>query len=227
MSPLFDLENHIQSTLKRGEDLVGENPIENDTECSNSFKGDKFPQFPCNPRCYSREKVYKFVIKKLIEPLIISKKISKYCYKEKTDWYQRHHCKVGNGACEHNATVSKKIYKTSRNDFEIFHSFTPSLYSWVEIAELIVWFVIPACRESFFKKDSGQARMTKRIDLCFGCVVNVATINHEVTFNLTQFDFFSLFLALTLILMGVPLNENFSLRHFSIYRMLASLKTEG
>src|SRR4030042_6606577 len=111
----------------------------------------------------------------------MSKKISKNGYKKETEWHYRHHRKVGNGACKHNATVSKKIDKTSHNDFEIFHSFTPSLYSWGKIAELIVWFVIPACRESFFKKDSGQARMTKRIDLCFGCVVNVATINHEVT----------------------------------------------
>ncbi len=42
-----------------------------------------FPSSFVIPDVIVGKKIYKFVIKKLIEPIIISKKISKYGYKER------------------------------------------------------------------------------------------------------------------------------------------------
>jgi hypothetical protein len=44
-------------------------------------------------------------------------KISEYGYQEKTKWHYRHHGEIGNGGCEHNPSVSEKIYKAAHNDF--------------------------------------------------------------------------------------------------------------
>jgi hypothetical protein len=107
----------MQGILDGSEYLKGEEPVENDTEGTDTFKAYQFAEFigdSCGDR---RKEAAQLCREKFVEIIVLSEDVSEDGYQEKTERNESHHGKVGEGPGEHDTSVFKKINKTLCDNF--------------------------------------------------------------------------------------------------------------